>query len=89
MHSSSVRSADVYAGKRILLVGSSYSAKDIMLQAIKFGAQSVTIAHRKSLEAAMFNIPEGVRTKQGDVKFNRGMVLFQDGTEEKVRAKSI
>jgi trimethylamine monooxygenase len=41
-----MRGASEFAGKNLLLVGSSYSAEDISLQVIKFGATSVTVSYR-------------------------------------------
>ena len=36
----------IIPGQRVLLVGASYSAEDIALQLVKFGAAHVTISHR-------------------------------------------
>lgn len=46
LHSHDMRGASEFAGKNLLLVGSSYSAEDISLQVIKFGASSVTVSYR-------------------------------------------
>ena len=44
MHSHDFRDAQEFAGKRLLVIGSSYSAEDIALQTKKYGAQSVTVS---------------------------------------------
>ena len=46
MHSHDFRDAQEFAGKRLLVIGSSYSAEDIALQTKKYGAQSVTVSYR-------------------------------------------
>jgi trimethylamine monooxygenase len=46
MHAHDFRSANEFAGKRLLMVGSSYSAEDIATQCYKYGAQSVTFSYR-------------------------------------------
>jgi len=46
MHSHDFRDAQEFAGKRLLVIGSSYSAEDIALQSKKYGAHSVTVSYR-------------------------------------------
>ncbi len=46
MHAHDFRSANEFAGKRLLMVGSSYSAEDIGTQCYKYGAKSVTFSYR-------------------------------------------
>ena len=48
LHSHDFRDAEEFAGRDILVVGSSYSAEDIALQCHKYGAKSVTISYRTS-----------------------------------------
>ena len=84
MHSSYVRSPSVFKDKRLLLIGSSYSAKDLMLQAIKFGADQVTIAHRRPKSEMLFGLPNGVEGRHGTVRFDGKNVVFEDGTVEEV-----
>ncbi|MBX7432238.1 NAD(P)/FAD-dependent oxidoreductase [Mycobacterium sp. Y57] len=48
LHSHDFRDAVEFAGKDLLILGSSYSAEDIALQSLKYGAGSVTIAYRNS-----------------------------------------
>ena len=44
MHSHDFRDAAEFKGRRLLVVGSSYSAEDIAIQVIKYGAKDVIIA---------------------------------------------
>ena len=46
MHAHDFRSADEFAGKRLLMIGSSYSAEDIATQCYKYGAKSVAFSYR-------------------------------------------
>ncbi len=57
LHSHDFRSADEFAGKDVLCVGSSYSAEDIGIQCHKYGAKSVTFSWRT--KPMGFKWPEG------------------------------
>ena len=46
LHSHDFRDAAEFTGKDLLILGSSYSAEDIALQALKYGAASITVAYR-------------------------------------------
>lgn len=46
LHAHNFRNGREFKGQRVLLVGASYSAEDIALQLVKFGAAHVTISHR-------------------------------------------
>ena len=59
LHSHDFREAREFTGKRLLVLGSSYSAEDIALQTRKFGAASVTIAYRHAPMG--FDWPDGIR----------------------------
>ena len=45
-HAHDFRDACEFSGKRLLLIGSSYSAEDIALQCLKYGAQSIVCSYR-------------------------------------------
>ena len=77
MHSHDFRDAEAYAGKHMLIVGSSYSAEDIALQCWKYGAKSVTVSYRSG--AMGFKWPEGVREVPQIAKFDGKTVHFKDG----------
>ena len=46
LHAHDFRDAREFAGKDVLLIGTSYSAEDIGSQCWKYGAKSITISHR-------------------------------------------
>lgn len=46
LHAHDFRDAMEFAGKDILLIGTSYSAEDIGSQCWKYGAKSITVSHR-------------------------------------------
>jgi cation diffusion facilitator CzcD-associated flavoprotein CzcO len=58
LHAHDVRDAQEFAGKDLLVMGSSYSAEDIALQSRKYGARSVTISYRSAPMG--FHWPAGV-----------------------------
>src|SRR5262249_56677983 len=58
MHSHDFRDAQEFVGKRLLVIGSSYSAEDIALQSKKYGADSVTVSYRTG--AMGFPWPAGI-----------------------------
>jgi trimethylamine monooxygenase len=75
-----MRGAAEFAGKNLLLVGSSYSAEDISLQVIKFGAQSVTVSYR-SRPMGYDGWPEKFLAQKPLIKEVRGKTVhFIDGT---------
>lgn len=53
MHSHDFRDAKEFAGKDVLLIGSSYSAEDIASQCWKYGCGSVTISYRSFFAAPL------------------------------------
>lgn len=48
LHAHDFRDAREFAGKRLLLVGSSYSAEDIGTQCYKYGAKQITFSYRSA-----------------------------------------
>ncbi len=48
MHAHDFRDAREFAGKDLLILGTSYSAEDIGSQCWKYGAKSITVAHRNA-----------------------------------------
>jgi cation diffusion facilitator CzcD-associated flavoprotein CzcO len=49
IHSHDFRDAYEFKGQRLLIVGASYSAEDIALQCLKFGAKSVLTSYRSNM----------------------------------------
>ena len=48
MYSNDVKYAKEFNCKRVLIIGSSWSAEDIALQCLKYGAKHIIISWRKS-----------------------------------------
>lgn len=84
MHSHDVRDSREFAGKDLLVVGGSYSAEDIALQARKYGAYSVTISYRS--KPMGFPWPEGVTEVPRLSHVDGNVAHFIDGTSRKVDA---
>ena len=77
LHSHDFRSADEFAGKDLVVVGSSYSAEDIALQCQKYGARSVTISYRTAPMG--FHWPDNMKEVPLITRVEGGTVHFKDG----------
>ncbi|MBW4655836.1 MAG: NAD(P)/FAD-dependent oxidoreductase [Kaiparowitsia implicata GSE-PSE-MK54-09C] len=84
LHSHDFREAREFAGKDLLVVGSSYSAEDIALQSYKYGARSVTISHRT--RPMGFKWPEGIEEVPLLLRLEGKTAYFKDGSSRKVDA---
>ena len=84
MHAHDFRSADEFAGKNVLLIGSSYSAEDIGIQCHKYGAKSVTFSWRT--KPMGFNWPEGCSEVPLLTKVDGKVACFKDGTSKEIDA---
>jgi trimethylamine monooxygenase len=84
LHAHDVRDAQEFAGKRLVVLGSSYSAEDIALQSKKYGASAVTVSYRTA--AMGFEWPEGIE----ELPLLSGMegktAHFSDGSTREVDA---
>ena len=78
LHSHDFRSADEFAGKRVLCVGASYSSEDIGLQCHKYGAKHVTFTWRS--RPMGFKWPAGVNEVPLMTKVEGSKVTFKDGS---------
>lgn len=77
-HAHDFRGAEPFVGRKVLLIGSSYSAEDIGVQCYKHGAESVTLSYRTSPIGADW--PEGMREVPLVLRFEEDKVYFSDGT---------
>ena len=84
MHAHDFRSADEFAGKNLLIIGSSYSAEDIGVQCHKYGARSVTFSYRTNPMG--FGWPEGFMEVPLLQKVVGKTATFKDGTSREVDA---
>lgn len=76
-HAHDFRGAESLAGKDVLLVGASYSAEDIGVQAFKMGAKSVTLSYRTAPMG--FDWPEGMEELPLLERFDGETVRFSNG----------
>ena len=60
LHAHDFRSAEEFAGKNILVIGTSYSAEDIASQCYKYGVNSVTCSWRTA--PMSFHWPDNFKT---------------------------
>jgi trimethylamine monooxygenase len=84
LHSHDFRDAAEFAGKDLVVLGSSYSAEDIALQTLKYGARSITIAYRHAPMG--FGWPGGISEVPALQHLQGRVAHFADGTSHEVDA---
>ncbi|AUH63050.1 NAD(P)-binding domain-containing protein [Paracoccus zhejiangensis] len=84
LHAHDFRDAREFAGKDLLLLGSSYSAEDIGSQCWKYGAKSITVAYRNAPMG--FNWPENWKEVPKLERMDESTAYFADGSSKKVDA---
>lgn len=84
LHAHDFRDACEFAGKRLLVVGSSYSAEDIASQCYKYGAESITFSYRS--RPLDFNWPESFSSKPLLTRLDGKTAHFKDGSTTEVDA---
>ncbi|CAA2138860.1 MULTISPECIES: NAD(P)-binding domain-containing protein [Methylobacterium] len=84
MHAHDFRVADEFAGKRLLMIGASYSAEDIGTQCIKYGATSITFSYRT--KPMGFDWPAGFEERPLLEKLVGNTAYFKDGSDTEVDA---
>ncbi len=84
MHAHDFRGADQFKDRRLLLIGSSYSAEDIGIQCYKHGSQSVTLSYRSN--PIGHDWPEGIEERQLVTHFEDNKAFFKDGSSEEYDA---
>jgi len=83
-HAHDFRDACEFSGKRLLLIGSSYSAEDIALQCLKYGAQSIVCSYRT--KPMGFKWPKEITERPLLTKIVGKTCHFADGTTADVDA---
>jgi len=78
LHAHDFREANEFAGKRLLLVGASYSAEDIALQCLKYGAKNIICTWRS--KPMGFKWPKECEERPLVQKFVGKTAYFKDGT---------
>ena len=84
MHAHDFRDAMEFKGKDLLIVGTSYSAEDIGSQCWKYGANSITVAHRTAPMG--FNWPSNWAEVPLLSHVDEDTAYFKDGTSKKIDA---
>ncbi|XP_068740069.1 trimethylamine monooxygenase-like isoform X2 [Montipora capricornis] len=82
IHSHDFRDASQFKDKRVLVVGSSYSAEDIALQCLKYGAKNIICTWKT--KPMGFKWPSQVSEKPLLTKIEGRTVQFGDGTSAEV-----
>lgn len=82
MHSHDFRDACEFKGKTILIVGASYSAEDIAMQTVKYGAKEVICTYRT--KPLGFKWPETISERPLLTHVDGKVVHFSDGTTVEV-----
>lgn len=78
LHAHDFRGAEPFVDRKVLLIGSSYSAEDIGIQCYKHGAKSVTLSYRSAPIGADW--PDRIRELPLVTRFEEEKVHFSDGT---------
>ncbi|QKT12669.1 MULTISPECIES: flavin-containing monooxygenase [unclassified Rhodococcus (in: high G+C Gram-positive bacteria)] len=84
LHAHDFRDAREFTGKRLLLIGSSYSAEDIGTQCFKYGAAEVTFSYRSAPMG--HDWPEGFSEVPVLTGIDGHTARFQDGSTREVDA---
>lgn len=84
LHAHDFRGAERFAGKRLLMIGSSYSAEDIGMQAHKMGAASITMSYRT--HPMGYHWPWNTVERPLVTRFEGNTAYFRDGTQDEFDA---
>ncbi|XP_060582515.1 trimethylamine monooxygenase-like [Ruditapes philippinarum] len=84
LHSHDFRDAKEFKDQRLLVVGSSYSAEDLALQCMKYGAKSAICTWRT--KPMGFKWPKGIEERPLVQKFDGNIAHFKDGSSAEIDA---
>ena len=82
IHAKEVRRAKSFQGKRVLLIGSSFSANDLTLQLIKFGAAKVIMSYHRRPSGMKY--PTGTEERPTVQSFDESTAYFKDETKAEI-----
>lgn len=80
LHAHDFRGAERFYGKRLLMIGSSYSAEDIGMQAHKMGAAAITMSYRTNPMG--YDWPRNTVERPLVTHFEGSTAHFSDGTQD-------
>jgi len=84
LHAHDFRDAVEFKDKRVLIVGTSYSAEDIGSQCWKYGAKSITVSHRTA--PIGYSWPDNWKEVPLLTRVEANTVHFKDGSSEDIDA---
>ncbi|RZO16128.1 MAG: NAD(P)/FAD-dependent oxidoreductase, partial [Candidatus Thioglobus sp.] len=84
MHAHDFRDALEFKDKDVLIIGTSYSAEDIGSQCYKYGARSITVAHRTAPMG--FNWPGNWEEVPLLTRVDKNTCHFKDGSSKEIDA---
>ena len=84
IHGHDFRDAVEFSGQRLLVIGASYSAEDIALQSLKYGAASVSCSYRTGPMG--FRWPQGIEELPLVERFEGKTVHFSGGDTREIDA---
>ena len=84
MHSHDFRNAKQFKGQTLLVVGSSYSAEDLAMQTLKYGAKKIIVSYKT--RPMGFKWPPEITEKPLFTKIEGSTVHFKDGSKDDVDA---
>jgi trimethylamine monooxygenase len=84
LHAHDFRNAIEFKGKKVLILGTSYSAEDIGSQCWKYGAKSITVSHRT--KPMGYDLPVNWQEVPALVKVDGNTAHFKNGETKDVDA---
>ena len=78
LHAHDFKNGREFEGKRILCIGASYSAEDLSMQTLKYGAKKVTTCWRS--KPMGFKFPTGIDERPCIERFEGKTAYFKDGS---------
>ncbi|XP_060606983.1 trimethylamine monooxygenase-like [Ruditapes philippinarum] len=82
MHSHDFKEANEFRGQRVLIIGSSFSAEDVAIHCLKFGATHIIISYRSKATGLKW-LP-GIEERPLVKNFKKKKAFFKDDTQAEV-----
>ena len=82
LHVKDIKRVNEFKGQRMLIIGSSFSAEDLALQAYKYGVENIIITYRTN--PLGYKWPNGIEERPLVIKFEEKAAHFKDGTTAEI-----
>jgi trimethylamine monooxygenase len=82
LHSRDLRHCHMFKDKAVLIIGSGFSAEDIAIQCLKFGASKIIVSYRT--KPLIFNWPKGIEVRPAVQRFHAKEAVFTDNTKAEI-----